>query len=156
MVLIPPHHMLVVEVTYEELREHFKPKPLVVEELRHQVQPGVALLALSTHLQCMSLSLTCWISSVFLRLLIKTPFLVIVCSSTALLPAPSSCRMKRERGSSVSQLCTSCSVLWDVELKPWSVMWFLLSYMEAGRDGFEAVPDPLLSLLSSFPYQSSQ
>lgn len=57
--LIPPHHMLVVEVTYEELREHFKPKPLVVEELRHQVQPGVALLALSTHLQCMSLSLTC-------------------------------------------------------------------------------------------------
>lgn len=62
--------------------------------------------------------------------------------------------MKRERGSNVSQLCGSGPILWEVELEPQSIVWFLLSYMELGRGGFEAVPGSLLSLLFFFPSQS--
>lgn len=71
----------------------------------------------STHLQCM-----CWCSLSkslmhFISVgLIEPPCLVVFYSSTALLLAPSSCSMKRERGSHVSQLCSSGPALWEEEL----------------------------------------
>lgn len=51
-----------------------------------------------------------------LKLLTEPPFSVTACFCAAPLPTPSSCEARR--GSSVSQLYCSVSVLWDVELEP--------------------------------------
>lgn len=78
---------------------------------------SVVVLQSSTHLQCM-----CWCSLSkslmhFISVgLIEPPCLVVFYSSTALLLAPSSCSMKRERGGHVSQLCRSGPALWEEEL----------------------------------------